>query len=361
MNIIIFGGDFNPIHNGHINMAKAALEQIDSSVLYFVPAVVSIWKEDSIPFTKKIEMIKLAISKYKNMKVSDYENTTGLKANYSIDTIKYFKKMFPNDNIYLLIGADQVNEFHRWKSADEIKELSQIIFFNRKGYKIDENNIKRFNIQTLKGNANNISSTDIRQLKSFEVPFEIVDYIHDNELYFIPKIKMYLSQDRFFHSLSVAKLAYQIAINNKIRNPGRAYIAGILHDIGKDINQKDTLSILNKYYIDYIDMPKFSYHQFVGTYIAKKDFNITNKSILLAIKNHATGNKNMNTIEKIVYSSDKIDPTRGYDSSKMIEECMKDYNSGFIFVLKENIKFLLENKKDINNKLTNACINYYIK
>lgn len=360
MNIIIFGGDFNPIHNGHINMAKSALEQIESSVIYFVPAVVSIWKDYSISFDTKCQMIKAAIKKYPNMKICEYENTTGLKANYSINTVKYFKEKFPNDNLYLLIGSDQVDEFHRWKDSLEISNLAQIIYFSREGYENNINNINKYNIKRLNGVANNISSTKIRCLKSFEVPLEIVDIIHEKELYYIPKIKSYLNKKRFDHSLSVAKLAYSIAINNKIENPGRAYIAGILHDIGKYINYENSLEYMNSYYKEYLTIPKFAYHQFVGEIIAKQDFGVDDIDILSAIRNHATGNSNMSALDKIIYSSDKIDPLRDYDSSDLIKKCKENYNSGFLCVLKENIKFLKENKKDISNELTDKCIKYYL-
>ena len=69
----------------------------------------------------------------------------------------------------------------------------------------------------------------------------------------------------------------------------------------------------------------------------------------------------MTSLGKVIYSSDKIEPTRGYDSSDMIKACLEDYQKGFEYVLKENIKFLKEAIKSYDNVITRKCINYYLK
>ena len=115
------------------------------------------------------------------------------------------------------------------------------------------------------------------------------------------------------------------------------------------------------YYPEYIDMPEFSYHQFVGAYIAKEEFGINDSYILNAIKYHATGRKHMTNLEKIIFASDKIEPTRPYDSSKLIEAMKNNYETGFIEVLKHNRDFLLDQGKNISNPLTDECLEYYLK
>ena len=107
-------------------------------------------------------------------------------------------------------------------------------------------------------------------------------------------------------------------------------------------------------------MPPFSYHQFIGEYIAKTFFGIKDEEVLKAIKYHATGNDDMNPLGKIIYSADKIEPTRGFDSSDLIESCLKNYEEGFIEVLKANKEYLTITKKDIENRLTKSCFNKYL-
>ena len=109
------------------------------------------------------------------------------------------------------------------------------------------------------------------------------------------------------------------------------------------------------------ELPPPLYHQFISKDICINDFNIIDEEILNSIVYHATGNSKMSPLGKVIYSSDKIEPTRGYDSSDMIKTCLDDYQKGFEYVLKENIKFLKESNKSYDNVLTKKCINYYLK
>ena len=117
MNKIIFGGTFDPIHNGHLNMAIRASKTLNADV-YFVPARISVWKNESTPIEYRIKMIELAINSIKensHLKISRVEADSNSNTNYTIDTVGKFKRMFPNKKLYLLIGIDQVNSFDKWK------------------------------------------------------------------------------------------------------------------------------------------------------------------------------------------------------------------------------------------------------
>ena len=69
----------------------------------------------------------------------------------------------------------------------------------------------------------------------------------------------------------------------------------------------------------------------------------------------------MNWLEKLIYAVDKIDPTRDYDSSSLISAMLNGLDEGFLTVLTANVEFLNEKHASINNKLTEECINYYLK
>ena len=118
---------------------------------------------------------------------------------------------------------------------------------------------------------------------------------------------------------------------------------------------------MNEAFQEYKDMPLWSYHQFIGSYLAKTDFKVVEQDILDAIEFHATGKDNMTTLQKIVYAADKIDPLRGYDSSDLIKAMEQGIDSGFETVLRANIDYIKECGKNPSNKLTNSCINYYLK
>ena len=357
MKRVIFGGGFDPIHLGHINMALMARDFLNADII-FVPAKVSVWKTDSIEASHKLNMIKLAIEDYDCFSIDSFE-IDSKEQPYSFETLRYFKKKYPKDSLYLLIGQDQVNSFHLWKNPEEIADLAQIVYFKRPKYELNSQNVEKYHMLALEGNEINVSSSDIRELKSVAVPEKVLHYIEDNNIYFINKVRGYIKESRFIHSLSVAHLAYNLAKKYQL-DYQKAYIAGLLHDIAKGVDKNESLSLMKKYYPDFVDIGAFAYHQFLGEKIAKEDFAVVDEEILGAIKYHTTGKANMNWLEKLIYAVDKIDPTRDYDSSELITAMEKGLDEGFLTVLKANVEFLNEKHASINNKLTEECINFYL-
>lgn len=356
---IIFCGNFNPIHNGHLNMAKIASEQLNSDVI-FIPSKVAIWKNDSIAPIHKINMLTEAIKNEPRFSINLYEINNTQDKVFSIDTINYFINNFKDEKFYFLIGQDQVNHFHLWHKPDEIANKVQIIYFERPENIIENENIEKYHMQKVVGTLIDESSTAIRNFQSLNTPYSVIKYIEENNLYYVPKIKGYLDHKRYLHSVSVANLAYQIAVKHNKKQSYKYYMAGLLHDIGK--NYASEIEIMDKYFKNYLDVGNFAYHQFVGSYLIKKDFSINDKNIIKAVEFHATGNSNMSDLAKVVYASDKIDPLRDYDSSELIK-AMFDYNinKGFKIVLKANKDFLTSKNKNIYNKLTLKCFNQYLK
>ena len=360
MNRIIFGGAFDPIHNGHINMALKAQKALDGGVI-FVPARISVWKSVSAPVGDKINMLRLAIEGQKSFAIDLYEINSGKEVNYSIDTIRYLKKKYPDDKLYYLIGNDQVNEFHRWKEANKIAEMVDLVFYTRPGYQITQENVKKYHMAQINGEGIEVSSTKIRELKEFNLPPEVLFYIVEHDLYEgMVELNKMMTPHRLAHSKSVAKTAYEIAAANNLKEPLKAYIAGLFHDIGKDIPIEKQFELVKKAFPEYADQPKWALHQFAGVVLAETKFEIKDPSVLNAIKFHSTGNENMDQIGKIIYASDKIEPTRGFDSSDLIQAMKNDVDKGFQTVLQANKDFLTEHGKTFENPLTLKCIKQYL-
>ncbi|MCQ2794623.1 MAG: nicotinate (nicotinamide) nucleotide adenylyltransferase [Bacilli bacterium] len=361
--VILFGGTFDPVHNGHLRIARYASLKLNADVV-FVPAKNPRWKKPHASITDRHNMLRIALKKEGtgSVYISDYEIKSKADTNYTIDTVKHFVNKFKDREICLLIGADQVESFHDWKDAEELARLAHIIYVERPGVIVKEENIKKYNMTPLSyEGSGTISSKAIRALTELDTPKEILDYIAEHELYYIKNIKERYSPERFKHALSVANVAYAIAKNNHRSDTNDCYIAGLLHDLGKKVNDIKQKEIMNKYYKEYLTMlPPTLYHQFVGAYLAKTELNINNESILDAIKFHATGKMNMTPISKIVYAADKVDPLRGYDSKKLIRACYKDYYSGFQLVLSENRKHLIKNGLSFDNPLTKSCMELYL-
>ena len=112
--IAIYGGSFDPIHNGHLAFAKAAVEQLGLDELMLVPAAESPHKQGMMRASgqQRLEMCRLAAEGLSNVTVSDIEIARG-GVSYTYDTVKELSK--PNEMLYLLAGSDQFPTVNRWK------------------------------------------------------------------------------------------------------------------------------------------------------------------------------------------------------------------------------------------------------
>ena len=186
MNRIIFGGGFDPIHLGHINMAIMAQKAYPGEVI-FVPAKIAVWKSSSISQEHKLAMVQIAIKNIPGFSVDTFELDQPEQPR-SYQTVEYFMKKYPNDKLYFLIGQDQVNAFHEWAKPEEIAKNTQIIYYERPKYELNEVNVDKYHMIAISGPTMDVSSSDIRELRSAYLQEDVIRYIEDNELYFIKKL-----------------------------------------------------------------------------------------------------------------------------------------------------------------------------
>jgi len=360
--LILFGGTFDPVHRGHLRIAREASLRYNADVV-FLPNKTPRWKTPGASAEDRLAMLRLALEEdgSPSFRIDDRELKRPEEVSYSIDTIREYRKKYPRYELYFLMGADEVNLFPKWKDAEEIANTVHLIYSGRPKEAIDPEIVKTYHFESLEFNGSGeVSSSAVRTLHSVDVPSKVLTYIEEHQLYFIPKVHSYLKDKRFHHSLSVAHVAYAIAITNHIPDPGRAYIAGVLHDIGKELPPEKSSAIMKEAYPEYVDYPAFSWHQFTGAYLAEHDFAISDKSILDAIEYHCTGKAHMAPLLKIIFAADKIEPTRGYDSSALIKACLKDYYVGFLKVIQENAKFLDAKGGKDSTELSRECYEEYL-
>lgn len=363
-NFVVFGGTFDPVHNGHLRISKKAAKKFNASII-FVPVKAPRWKTPEETSNQRLEMLKIALKDASfNYEICDFELNSENEINYSIDTVKHLKNLHKEDNLYFLIGADQVNKFREWKDAKEIAELSHVVYVNRPGFNLDQSIIKEFNMTDLEYfESGEVSSSAIREMKSVDLPLDVLKYIEKNRLYFVKKVADIIPEKRLNHSIEVANLALEVAKVNKLEPLEKYFFAALLHDLGKCYVKDDEnlLSLMKKLYPEYLDIPNFAYHQFIGEYLAEAKLGVEDPEILDAIKFHCTGKANMSPLGMVVYACDKIEPTRDFDSTWLIDACMKNWKEGFLTTLEDNRKYLLGAKKDITNRLTDECFAMYLK
>lgn len=360
-NIILFGGSFDPIHNGHIAIARYSLKQFSAEKVIFIPAKNPRWKQAS-DIKHRLEILKLALAKEPDFEISDFEINQDGPVNYSIDTVRHFHETYKDDNLYFIIGFDQLDQLSDWHEIEDLSKLVQIVAFARRGYPKNHEAIKKYNVKVIETMIRaDISSTKIRTLQSLDTTREVIDYIIDNDLYFCKTVKAYLSKERYQHSINVAKLSYDIAKANNIE-PTTAYLAGLIHDVAKSYDKDYAQKLMNEIFPQYASYPSFTFHQWIGALIASDYFSINNQNILDAITYHTTGRKIMSTYEKILYISDKIEPGRGFDSTDLIVKCKENLEEGWIEVLKSCQEYFQEKNIDFKKvPLSKEMYENYIK
>lgn len=357
--IVLFGGTFDPIHLGHINIARLALNKIKADFCIFIIAKNPRWKIPSIDSKKRVELLELALKDEDKFKISYVEINSDDEINYTYDTIK---RHFYNgkDELYYLIGSDQEVKLHNWYKIDELAKMVHFLIYKRDGFEINIANLNRYNCTLLEGEYNMISSSEIREGKRLYTKKKVIDKIVQDDLYFMKDLLKFMSKKRLNHVISVANLSYEIAKRNNL-DKEKAYLSGLYHDIAREMDMNKQIEYMEKYYKEYMTYNKELYHQYVAIPLLKEVFNIEDKEILNAIECHTTGKENMSPLDMILYSSDKIEPTRNYDSSRLIECCLNDYYNGFIEVLKENKLYFKKKNISIDNPNTKKCFKYYLK
>jgi len=195
----VFGGSFDPVHFGHIYLARQAVAEVDLDSLLVVPAEIQPFKPER-PLTSgthRAKMAELAFGGDAKIKVSDLELKKG-GISYTIDTLREIKKTLEEgDEIYFVIGADAFLKVEKWKDPEELLREYGFIVGARPGYKKKEledltNRLKRvynINITTINNKLIDISSTEIKSgiesggsLKDY-LPAEVESYIKENGLY----------------------------------------------------------------------------------------------------------------------------------------------------------------------------------
>jgi nicotinate-nucleotide adenylyltransferase len=183
MKIAIYSGSFNPIHNGHLAIARTVLEKAAIDELWFLVSPQNPLKgtADLWPEQERLNMVKLAIEDESRMRASDYEFSLP-RPHYTINTLKSLKTDYPENDFILLLGGDNLTIMHRWYRFDEIVKGFGLIVYPRPGYAIDEFK-DRENVQVIDAPLFDISATDVRKRiennESIEglVPDKVAEYI----------------------------------------------------------------------------------------------------------------------------------------------------------------------------------------
>lgn len=194
----LYGGTFAPIHNGHVNAARAFMDQMQLDYLFIVPTYIPPHKQidKSDDPIHRLKMCELAFAGESGVIVSDMEIERG-GVSYTVDTLRELSR--PNRRLFLLCGTDMALTLDEWKDPEEIFRLCYPTYVRRGNDKLIENKIIEKNaryyakygkvVRRIMTDAIELSSTEIRErVKRGEdisalVPSKVAGYITENKLY----------------------------------------------------------------------------------------------------------------------------------------------------------------------------------
>lgn len=368
----IFGGTFDPVHNEHVNIATHAVEELGLDLLFIMPTFLPPHKSET-PLDPKhrINMLELAFKDYDKIKVSNYEIEKQGKS-YTYLTVEHFKNLYPDSELYFIVGGDMLTDFKTWKNPDRILKASNLAVFSRENflcdYKLEEEYFKKtFSKTFIKLNylGKDFSATKVRVYFSLgldvsnDIPKSVLEYIEKNKLYdggiACDFVKNVLTKKRLIHTANVAvtalKKAKELGLDKE-----KVFISCVLHDCAKYLDPKDFKGFkLDK------DMPKPVVHAFLGAFVVENVLKIKDKEIIDAIRYHTTGKANMSNLARLIFLADMVEIGRDYDGVEYLRDLYeKDFDLCFKEALKEEVIHLKNKGEEIYFETLNA-LEYYTK
>ncbi len=180
MKVGLYGGTFDPIHNGHLHVINSLITQKMVDKLLVVPAGNPRLRDHQPQATgaQRRQMCQLAVNSLsddvkKHVEVNPIEILRE-GPSYTIDTVEAVAATYPGATIFLIVGTDAYEKINQWHRADELKQMVEFLIIDRPDFPGSAN----LQIDALK-----VSATEIRERKSDAVPAAVAAFIKENNLY----------------------------------------------------------------------------------------------------------------------------------------------------------------------------------
>ena len=378
----IYGGTFNPPHIGHICAAECALRALALDKLLLIPDRIAphkVMPTGTPSPAQRLEMVCLGARQIRDdrVEVTDIE----LKRDgpsYTYQTIAELRQQYPKDSLYLLVGTDMFLSFQNWKNAEKIwSDVILAVFYRGEPSEIEKIQAHKALMESLGAKVElvenpvvDISSTQLRRMLVFGcadsfLPEGVGEYIRERGLYDTAEdyknlplerleqvVSGLLKPNRVAHVLGCRDTAVELA---KLWGADEtdAARAGLLHDITKALDGPLQLTLCRDYGILLdtfsTENPK-TLHALTGSLVADRIFG-ENEAVVAAIRSHTTGKASMNTLEKIIYVADYMEPNRNFPG---VEELRRLAYTDLDAALKLGLTMTLEMLKKQGSEISPA-------
>ncbi len=381
----IYGGTFNPPHIGHVRAAEYAVEALQLDKLLMIPAYTAPHKtlpEHTPTPLQRLQMLQLSLCGSKRIEASDLE-ICRQGTSYTYETIAQVRQMYPQSQLFLLMGSDMFSSFSTWKCADLICSQVTLVVLLR-GEQAERERIQQCATQMqhaqivyLDNPVTEISSTQTRRLLALRcadeyLPEGVGDYIAQHGLYaghadyrglseaaLERTVTGLLKPNRVAHVLGCRDTAVRLAGRYGV-NETHAARAALLHDITKALDGPLQLTLCRGYGIVLDDFsfqnPK-TLHALTGSLVAERIFG-EDKAVVDAIRSHTTGKADMNLLEKIIYVADYMEPNRDFDGVEQMRKLADEDITAALQMGLEMTVALLEIQKRTISPETRQALQY---
>jgi len=331
----ILGGAFDPIHQGHIQLALSVVDAIRLDQMLIMPGGNPAYKSCLTLPEDRWKMTVAACAQDGRLIPSRLE-MDHKGAVYTIDTLLALKKAHPRAELYYVMGADALMKLRNWRRAEEVYPLCIFLVCSRsdlvdsKSLKEEKKILKNLGarIRLIDVEPVPVSSTRIREALSLGLPTPelnpaVQEFCACKGLYGAPgqleradlwldRLFQTLNPHRFAHTLSVSWLAGRLAEKHGL-SVVRARQAGLLHDCAKCYPLKEMQRIARENHLT--EDPAFLssgalLHSLVGAWVAEHLYGMEDREVLDAIAFHNTGHAGMSRLAMCVCLSDSIEPLR---------------------------------------------------
>jgi len=318
----VLGGTFDPVHAGHLALAREAMRQAGLDGVILLPMARPVQREAEASPEDRLQMCRLAARNMDSVFISQSGMASGVK--YTVDTMGLLRREYPDAAFSLIVGGDKLISLPYWHQAEQLFAQVDFLCYPRGGVDpreaIEKAEKAGARIKMLTGGFAPYSSTMIRALTArYEdapgLDPEVLRYMAERGLYQrddLPKLKTMMNPRRFQHTLGVRKEAVRLAIRYGLPVQ-KAALAGLLHDCAKGMSLKEMKKIAVEQHLtddENILSSGALLHAPVGAYLAKKEFGVQDEEVLNAIRSHTVGRKGMSLLEMCIFVADATEEGR---------------------------------------------------
>jgi nicotinate (nicotinamide) nucleotide adenylyltransferase/ribosome silencing factor RsfS/YbeB/iojap len=369
MRIGVFGGSFDPVHEGHMAIAESALAEASLDLLLFMPVHIQPFKRDAAMSgaVHRLAMLRLAAAGDGRFAVTDVE-LENRGVSYTLNSLREIRRGFPEGaEVFFLLGADMLLMLEKWYHAEELLREFSFIAGLRPGSEDADaarsaERLRRVygaRILLMKNRRLDISSSDIRRrIEAGErgidgLPPAVEAYIRENGLYGRPapvniadalnELRGRLSAKRFAHAEGVMRTASRLAAVHG-EDAEKAETAALFHDWFREETNGEMNRLIDCYALDpgLKDKPDIAHGPLAAAYMRDRR-GIEDEDVLNAVRCHTTGRAGMSGLEKILYLADAVEPSRDYPGADALRKLAEeDLDAACAAALENSLRHLRE-------------------